>query len=232
MKNKLLNELKEKIFQIPINFNELECDKYEFDDKELKIYKNNDLIKKIWYHENGKLVYEWNYKDGKLEGKQYKWYDNGKFRYERNYKDGNYDGKQYTWYDDGKLWYEWNFENGKLIKRKYYEKENKIINAKIPDIVENYKSPDIEISNVEVNNKVIDGKRKRRTKEEMRLARENENNEVINEKEKLDELPVKEKRKRRTKEEMKMFRENYIPEIKEKKGRGRPKGSKNKSQNL
>lgn len=46
-----------------------------------------------WYL-NGVKMYENNYRDGKLEGKQYQWYTNGVKKYEYNIEKGNFKGIQ------------------------------------------------------------------------------------------------------------------------------------------
>ena len=115
MNNKLKLILWGKNLQLPIDYDNLKFDNYELkynNEYELYFYKNNELIKKIWYWSDGKLCYEFNYKNGKWNGKQYGWYPNGKLSHERNYKNGKEDGKQYGWYNNEKLCYEFNYKNG------------------------------------------------------------------------------------------------------------------------
>jgi len=115
MKNKLKLILWGKNLQLPINLDNLEFDRYKLIDDnryELFLYKNNEIIKKIWYWDNGNKGYEWNYKNGKENGKQYGWYESGKLWHELNFKNGKKDGKQYGWLSNGKLNYEDNYKNG------------------------------------------------------------------------------------------------------------------------
>ena len=92
MKNKLKLILWGKNLELPMDYDNLEFDKYELNNKnghyELLIYKNNKMIKEIWYHENGNKWHEWNYKNGKKDGKQYAWWSDGELYYEENYKNG------------------------------------------------------------------------------------------------------------------------------------------------
>jgi len=90
MKNKLKLVLWGKNLQLPMDYDNLEFDDYKLINNngyELNIYKNNKMIKLIYYWENGKLWHECNYKNGKENGKHYVWW--GKtFMYEKNYKNG------------------------------------------------------------------------------------------------------------------------------------------------
>ena len=93
MKNKLKLVLWGKKLQLPEDFNKLKFDNYELEyDNEygydLYIYKNNKMIKEIWYWENGNKWYEYNLKNEKLNGKQYEWYEDGTLFYEGNFKNG------------------------------------------------------------------------------------------------------------------------------------------------
>ena len=92
MKNKLKLVLWGKNLQLPMDYDNLEFDRYELKnyDKcyDLYIYKNNKLIKEIWYWDNGNKSYEFNYKNGKFDGKQYSWWSGGELAYELNYKNG------------------------------------------------------------------------------------------------------------------------------------------------
>jgi len=93
MKNKLKLVLWGKKLQLPEDFNKLKFDNYELEyDNEygydLYIYKNNKMIKEIWYWENGNKCHESNYKNGERNGKQYEWWVDGELDYEWNYKDG------------------------------------------------------------------------------------------------------------------------------------------------
>ena len=67
------------------------------------------------WHENGKLKYEYNTKDGKCHGLCRIWYDNGQLCYEENSKNGKLHGLKRRWFDDGRLCYKSNYKNGVLI---------------------------------------------------------------------------------------------------------------------
>ena len=77
MKNKLKLILWGKNLELPIDYDNLEFDKYKlkYNNKyKLYLYKNNKKIKEIWYLENTKLFSEYNYKNGEMDGKYYQWY--------------------------------------------------------------------------------------------------------------------------------------------------------------
>ncbi|MDC3309065.1 toxin-antitoxin system YwqK family antitoxin [Crocinitomicaceae bacterium] len=69
------------------------------------------VIKEV--HENGQLAYEYNFKDGELDGSYRVWYENGQLKKEGNNKDGNSVGLHRGWYEDGQLKYEEHYEEGK-----------------------------------------------------------------------------------------------------------------------
>jgi len=80
MKNKLKLILWGKKLELPIDYDKLKFDRYKLKDNngyELFLYKNNKMIKQIWYHKNGKLWHDYNFKNGKLDGKQYGWWTGG-----------------------------------------------------------------------------------------------------------------------------------------------------------
>ena len=62
------------------------------------------------YYESGKLLAEYNYKDGKLEGLSKGYYESGAFRGEWNYKSGKLEGIVKVFYENGNLNYEMNFQ--------------------------------------------------------------------------------------------------------------------------
>jgi len=94
MKNKLKLILWGKNLELPMDYDKLKFDRYKLIDTndnkryELIIYKNNKLIKEIWYWDNGNKNFEFNYKNGERNGKQYEWWSDGKLMYELNYKNG------------------------------------------------------------------------------------------------------------------------------------------------
>ena len=102
-------------------------------------YKNGKLdgnVKK--YDRHTFLLYlDENYKDGKKDGKYKKYYPDGTVEYEVEYKDDAYNGKEKRYYEDGSLKYETNYVNGKKEGVHIEYSEN------VPDIKiveENYKN--------------------------------------------------------------------------------------------
>jgi len=80
------------------------------------------------YFENGALLAEYNYKDGKLEGTSKGYYQNGAFRGEWNYKNGKLEGKIKVFHENGKLNYEFNYKNDKRDGvSNYYDKNGKLL---------------------------------------------------------------------------------------------------------
>ena len=74
-----------------------------------------------WYHENGNVEWERNYKDGELHGACKGYHENGNLKYEVNYKDGELHGTWKGYRKNGKLKWEWNYENGKLLNLNYFQ---------------------------------------------------------------------------------------------------------------
>ena len=66
-------------------------------------YRDNKKIKTVKYFSNGNKEYEWNYKNGKLNGKQYRWFENKNQDYETNYLNDLLEGVQYYWYLPGRI---------------------------------------------------------------------------------------------------------------------------------
>jgi antitoxin component YwqK of YwqJK toxin-antitoxin module len=64
------------------------------------------------YYPSGKLHFERNYENGKLEGIIKEYYESGKLQYERNFQNGKLEGISREYYESGKLQYERNFQNG------------------------------------------------------------------------------------------------------------------------
>jgi len=122
MKNKLKLVLWGKNLELPMDYDDLEFDRYElkYDDRyKLYLYKNNKKIKEIWYWDNGNKnkYFEENYKNRKLDGKQYGWYESGKLCYMSNYKNGWRDGKQYSCLYNGALYNETYYKDGVKINK-------------------------------------------------------------------------------------------------------------------
>ena len=62
-----------------------------------------------------------------LNGVKYKEYENGQLMYETNYKEGKEDGLSRGWYENGKLWGEGNYKDGKPISEKCRDKDGNVI---------------------------------------------------------------------------------------------------------
>ena len=76
---------------------------------------------KHYYHSNGQISEEVNYKNDKKDGKRTRWYENGQIWGEDNYKDGKKDGKLTEWYVNGQ------------IESVSYWKDNECISGDCPD---------------------------------------------------------------------------------------------------
>lgn len=93
-------------------------------------------------YEDGILVRESNYKDGKIDGEQKSYYKNGKLRSIETYKNSTIVGVSKYYYENGNLQREDTFDNGVMIYTEFYDektgkltqeqgyKDNKIINPK------------------------------------------------------------------------------------------------------
>ena len=75
------------------------------------------------HYESGKLRFEWNYKDNKLNGIAKGYDENGNLDYEWIYQDGEHEGMSREYYKSGKLKVETNFKSGSRegVVREYYE---------------------------------------------------------------------------------------------------------------
>ncbi len=91
-------------------------------------YKDNKLEGVIRvYYESGKLMNEWNYKNNKLNGLT-KWYsENGTLVRQFSYKDGIREGMTKKFYENGGIWSIKTYKNGKLINRKEYDTEGNLM---------------------------------------------------------------------------------------------------------
>ncbi len=69
----------------------------------------------FWYHETGTKEIEENFKDGKKEGLEIRWYKTGQKFSEKNKKDDKTHGLWIEWYNNGKKKKEKTFKNGKRI---------------------------------------------------------------------------------------------------------------------
>ena len=78
----------------------------------------------LWY-DNGMKEFEFNYKDGKKEGKSFNWYRNGQLRLEQMYKNDLPNGVQIDYNKNGEKFIEVILEDGKVIEYIYPKKKRK-----------------------------------------------------------------------------------------------------------
>lgn len=64
-------------------------------------FLDGKFIKYERWWENGNKNFEQNYKNEKLDGKQYYYYENGNAESEQNYKNGKEEGEQYIYNQNG-----------------------------------------------------------------------------------------------------------------------------------
>ena len=76
-----------------------------------------------YYHITGRKMYEYYYKDGKLDGLITEWYENGQKEVEGTVKDGKNDGLSTVWYENGQKEAKMNYKDGKLdgLQTNWYE---------------------------------------------------------------------------------------------------------------
>ena len=89
------------------------------------MYVEKELFSGIGFnvYDNGQLMSEMDYKNGKKDGLYKVWYENGTFMNEVNYKNGLLeDGIVKYWSEDGDLKYEENFIDGKTVWLKEFFK--------------------------------------------------------------------------------------------------------------
>ena len=79
-----------------------------------------------FYGEDGNLLYQGVFKDGKLDGVLYQYYPEGSVHNEMNYSDNMYDGAQKIYDTDGNQTAEIVYKNGKPISGYVILNDNKI----------------------------------------------------------------------------------------------------------
>ena len=67
-----------------------------------------------WWHENGQLLSQKYYKEGKLHGEYKVWYENGQLKIQKFYKEGFSDGEDTSWWKNGQLSCQRYYKDGKL----------------------------------------------------------------------------------------------------------------------
>ena len=83
----------------------------------------------LW--QNGQKQFERNYKDGKQDGLQTRWYENGKKKGEANAKDGEPHGLVLQWHENGQKKFEGNFKDGKVVEgsRKFWNSKGEPVDT-------------------------------------------------------------------------------------------------------
>jgi len=108
------NETSQKIIAEAIGSQELE---FRGEEGEKLAYAPNQQTPYTgWWkylHDNGRIRWLIQFKDGKEDGLRKGWYGNGQKRSERNYRDGKKDGLQTSWYSNGKKSVESMWKEGK-----------------------------------------------------------------------------------------------------------------------
>jgi antitoxin component YwqK of YwqJK toxin-antitoxin module len=75
--------------------------------------RNENIIERLEYYENGQIEKEETYKDGKEEGLTTYWYESGEKQFEIYFKNGKRDGLWTWWYENGQKNYEGTYKDGK-----------------------------------------------------------------------------------------------------------------------
>lgn len=100
-----------------------ECDCWGRDDN---LYNRREG-KTISFFQNGTKLREANYRNGKLEGKEYWYNENGKIYWILEYKNNIQNGKEIRYFDNGETEVKENFKNGKRNgEGKYYYENGKL----------------------------------------------------------------------------------------------------------
>jgi antitoxin component YwqK of YwqJK toxin-antitoxin module len=108
-----------------VNPNRIEIKETNKDNNKIKeIYIDGDLRKIEIFNKDNIKIFEYNFKNGKLEGKQYDWYIDGQLKSEENYKNGKLEDKQHAWNENGRLQYEKNYKNGEYEGKQYFWYKN------------------------------------------------------------------------------------------------------------
>ena len=100
------------------------------------------------YYDNGNILLEYNFQNGKKNGEQKKWYDNKQLSIKYNYINGNLNGLQKKWYRNGQIKSEVNYINNTLdgiTKHWYSNGQLKFVKKyKIGTLIETLENYDID----------------------------------------------------------------------------------------
>ena len=90
---------------------------------------------KSYYHSTGKKIFDYNYKNGKLNGLNTDWYENGQKNFRGTYKDDKEDGLITSWYENGQKEEEGTWKDGKEdgLFTEWYENGQKKYEGTIKD---------------------------------------------------------------------------------------------------
>ena len=83
-------------------------------------------VKDIEYYINGIKKFEYNYKNGTLDGLTTEWFENGQKSFEGTLKDGYEDGLLTRYYENGQKSFEGTYKNGKFISGKYWNEDGSV----------------------------------------------------------------------------------------------------------
>lgn len=93
---------------------------------EVESQKGKPEGKGRFYDEDGNILYEGTFRDGKIDGKMLNFYPDGSVHNEVNYNKGVQTGISRTYNEDGSLAVETKFENGKAVSGYAMIQEHKI----------------------------------------------------------------------------------------------------------
>ncbi len=79
-----------------------------------------------YYYENGNIMEECNYTEGKDDGENKKYYESGMLHFSQYYSNGMLHGKRLVYYENGYLKREESFEDNKLISSKCYKTDGSL----------------------------------------------------------------------------------------------------------
>lgn len=93
----------------------------------ISYFKDGYPTKQIYYFNNGNLSREFNFKNGKSDGRHVMYYEDGSKYIEEFYEKGKTIGAQKRWHANGKIWRTAYYSNGIRVFDKMYDKDGKEI---------------------------------------------------------------------------------------------------------
>ena len=85
--------------------------------KILAYYENGALRRGAGWHDNGQMMSEGHYENGRQTGRWVRWHDNGQMMSEGHYENGRQTGQWVSWHDNGQMMSEGHYENGRQTGR-------------------------------------------------------------------------------------------------------------------